>query len=109
MKLLHAIFRTIQYTDSNQDEVGSLIITELNKNTGGAMTVDDFKAFWQKVEHYTPNPDEAQRRILDPRGDAYWKSRWDACNYYFQNEVAPDQRIPSPVDPTGVFLMESTQ
>jgi ABC-type nitrate/sulfonate/bicarbonate transport system substrate-binding protein len=109
LKLLHAMFRTIQYADQHQDETAQIIITELNKNTGGKMTPDDFKAFWQKVEHYTATPDEAQKRILDPTGDAYWRKRWDACNYYFQNEVAADQRISGPVDPTSVFLMEGIQ
>lgn len=105
-KLLKVWFRIIQYIDANLDEGAASIVKILNENSAANFTIEDFKSFWNKLEHYPPTPKAIQEDILSPTGDNYWKSRWDDTNDYFYNVV---QTIPQPVEPEGVFLMEEAQ
>lgn len=106
LKLLHVLFRIIDYTNQDIDDSAQIIVAELNKNTAAKFTVDDFKRYWNNYEHYTANPEQAQQQILDSTSPTYWKRRWDDTNYYFLNVA---KSIPGPVDPTDAFLMESLQ
>jgi ABC-type nitrate/sulfonate/bicarbonate transport system substrate-binding protein len=106
LKLLKVWFRIVNYVDGNIDEGGTIIVNELNARSGANFTLDDFKTFWNKIEHYPPNPEAIEQDILSPNGRNYWKARWDDCNTYFF-EVA--KRIPRPVDPDGVFIMPDIQ
>jgi len=102
LKLLHVWFRTVKYIDQNMDDGAAIILKQLNASSGGQVTVDDFKKFWNNYEHYPPSPRDVQQLILDPQGRNYWKSRWDDCNTYFSQVT---NTISKPVDPNDAFLM----
>jgi ABC-type nitrate/sulfonate/bicarbonate transport system substrate-binding protein len=106
LKLLDAMFRTIQHCNKNTDECADIIVGELNKTTGGGLTNADFKAFWQKIENYAANPQEVQKAILDPSGYAYWKKTWDGDNAYL---VQQEKAIKAPVDAREHFWGEKVQ
>lgn len=105
-KLLKVWFRIIQYINANLDEGAESIVEILNENSAANFTIEDFKNFWNKLEHYPPTPKAIQEDILSPTGNNYWRARWDDTNDYFYNVV---QTIPQPVEPEGVFLMEEAQ
>ncbi len=106
LKLLHVWFRIVNHVENNTDEGAQIILDTLNEQTGANMTVEGFKSFWQNYEHYPLSPEQVQRDILDPSGYAYWKRRWDDCNWYFHDVRGT---INEPVSPEGVFLMEEVQ
>jgi NitT/TauT family transport system substrate-binding protein len=106
LKLLHVWFRIVNYIQDNTDEGAKVILDILNEQTGANMTVDDFKTFWQNYEHYPLSAEQVQTDILDPDGYAYWKNRWDDCNWYFY-EIR--KSIPAPVAPEDAFMMEDVQ
>jgi ABC-type nitrate/sulfonate/bicarbonate transport system substrate-binding protein len=106
LKLLKVWFRIVQYIDANLDEGADVIVKILNQNSAANFTNEDFKRFWNKIEHYPPTPKAIEAEILSPTGRNYWRARWDDCNHYFYNIV---KTIPQPVSPEGVFLMPSVQ
>jgi ABC-type nitrate/sulfonate/bicarbonate transport system substrate-binding protein len=106
LKLLKVWFRTVNYVNDNTDEAGSIIVHELNSRSGAKFTLDDFKLFWNKIEHYPANPEEIENEILKPAGRNYWKARWDDCNVYFFDIAG---RIPRRLDPDGIFIMPQSQ
>jgi hypothetical protein len=81
-------------------------VHELNSRSGAKFTLDDFKLFWNKIEHYPANPEEIENEILKPAGRNYWKARWDDCNVYFFDIAG---RIPRRLDPDGIFIMPQIQ
>jgi ABC-type nitrate/sulfonate/bicarbonate transport system substrate-binding protein len=105
-KLLKVWFRTVQYMDAHIDEGASVIVGILNKNSSANFTVDDFKRFWNKLEHYPPTPEAIQAEILSPQGRNYWRARWDDCNNYFLNVA---KVITKPVTPEEAFFMPDLQ
>jgi len=102
LKLVRVMFKIVDYTNKNLDEVASIIVGQMKKSD---FTVDDFKRFWNNYEHYVATPTEARQRILSPDSPTYWKRRWDDSNYYFLRINNQKSRIPMAVDPSGVFLM----
>jgi ABC-type nitrate/sulfonate/bicarbonate transport system substrate-binding protein len=106
LKLLHVWFRSVQYVDHNMDDGGSVIVAKLNSQSGASFTIDDFKRFWNKIEHYPPSPSAVRKDILEKTGKAYWLTRWNDCNNYF---VDITKSIPKKVDPKGVFIMPEVQ
>ncbi len=105
-KILKVWFKIVQYTNSHLDEVATLMVTELNKNTAAGVTPEMFKTFWNNYEHYPCSIDSIDAEILSPTGKNYWKNRWDDCNYYFYNIK---NTIPSPVNPDDAFYMITAQ
>ena len=105
-KLLKVWFRIVQYIDENLDEGAETIVEILNENSAANFTVEDFKRFWNKLEHFPPTPKAIQEDILSPTGSNYWRARWDDTNDYFYNIA---KTISQPVEPEGVFLMEEAQ
>ncbi len=104
VKLVEVWFRIVSYINENLDEGADVIVTALNRNAASGFTTDDFKAAWNKVEHFMANPTHVEQEILSPTGGNYWKKRWDDCNTYF-HDIA--QVIPNKVDPEDAFLMPS--
>lgn len=104
--LLRVWFRIVDFVENDVDAGAQIVLTTLNAKTGAGMTVGDFREFWQNYEHYPLTPEQVQREILDPGGYAYWRARWDDCNWYFHDIKGT---ITEPVDPAGVFLMERAQ
>lgn len=102
LKILHVWFKIVNYIEENTDEGATIILDILNEQTGASMTVDDFKTFWQNYEHYPLTPEQVEQDILSPDGYAYWKKRWDDCNWYFY-EIR--KTIPEPVTPEDAFMM----
>jgi hypothetical protein len=96
----------VNYIEENTEDGAKIILDILNEQTGANMTVDDFTTFWQNYEHYPLSAEQVQTDILDPDGYAYWKERWDDCNWYFF-EIR--QSIPEPVKPEDAFMMEDVQ
>lgn len=103
LKLIHVWFQIVNYIEDNTDEAAEIILDVLNTQTGANMSVDDFKTFWQNYEHYPLTPEQIEQDILSPDGYAYWKARWDDCNWYFA-EVR--KSIEEPVAPEDAFMME---
>jgi ABC-type nitrate/sulfonate/bicarbonate transport system substrate-binding protein len=104
-KVLRVWFRIVQYTNQHKPEIAALV-SRLLAQEGVTISADDFIANWNTVESFPATPQEAAANILSPSGRNYWRRRWDDCNrYYFQTV----HTIPRPVDPQGVFLMESAQ
>jgi ABC-type nitrate/sulfonate/bicarbonate transport system substrate-binding protein len=106
LKLLRVWFRSVKFVDANMAEGASIIIDVLNRHSAANFTVDDFKRYWNKYEHYPASPKEVETLILDPKGRNYWKSRWDDCNGYF---FEIKKVIPKPVDPNDAFRMIAAQ
>ncbi len=104
--LVRVWFQIANFVEDDVDAGAEIVLSVLNTQTGAGMTTADFKVFWQNYEHYPLSPDQIQRDILDPDGYAYWRTRWDDCNWYF-HEVRGT--ISAPVDPMGVFVMEEAQ
>jgi NitT/TauT family transport system substrate-binding protein len=105
-KLLKVWFRSVQYIDANLDEGASVLVGILNKNSSANFTTDDFKRFWNKLEHYPPTPEAIQAEILSPQGRNYWRAQWDDCNDYFLNVA---KVITKPVSPEEAFFMPDLQ
>jgi NitT/TauT family transport system substrate-binding protein len=101
-RLLKVWFRSVQYIDAHLDEGASTIVGILNKNSSANFTADDFKRFWNKIEHYPPTPEAIEADILSPQGKNYWRARWDDCNEYFLNIA---NVITKPVSPEEAFFM----
>lgn len=106
LKLLKVWFRTVNYINSNMDDGAEIVVNALNSKSGANFTREDFRRFWNKLEHYPANPREVQQLILDPTGRNYWKARWNDCNSYFQEVTGS---IKHAVDPKDAFLMEDAQ
>lgn len=106
LKLIKVWFKIVNYVENNTDEAGAKVVKALNEQTGANMTVDDFKAFWQKWEHYPLSAAQVQKDILDPSGYAYWKARFDDCNWYFY-EVK--KSIKEPVKAEDAMMLEEVQ
>ena len=83
LKLVHVWFRIVRFVDANKEAGAKIVLDTLNKQTGAQMTVNDFTSFWNKLENYPLNAGEVERDILSPNGYAYWKKRFDDCNWYF--------------------------
>ena len=106
LKLLHVWFKIVNFVERNPDDGGQMIVTVLNQNTGAKFTIDDFKTFWQKYEHYPLTPKDVAIAILSPTGRNSWKARWDDCNEYLFDVK---KVIPTPVKPNDAFLMIEAQ
>lgn len=100
LRLQNVMFKIIRYTRENTDEVGKIITDKLNAETGSAMSLDQFKMFFTKIEDYTANAAETNEKILDPSGYAYWQKIWDNDNKYF---VEVDKTIKEAV-PYDAFM-----
>ncbi|MFI5614841.1 ABC transporter substrate-binding protein [Amycolatopsis sp. NPDC051903] len=103
LKLIHVTYEAIRYTNANLDQVAAYISKEYNKQTGSTLTVDNFKAYWQKLETYPANAGETRAQIFTPGAVAYWKTTWDQDNQYFFNDI---HSIPGPA-PTDGYLGET--
>jgi len=106
LKLLRVWFRTVNHINVHMEDGAGIIIATLNAQSGADFTLEDFRKFWNKYEHYPASPREVQRVILDPTGRNYWRKVWDDCNNYFF-EIT--NTITRPVDPKDAFLMEEAQ
>jgi len=106
LKLLHVWFKSVDYVTNNMDDGATIIVAKLNAQSGASFTNDDFRRFWNKIEHYPPTPEAVQKDILDPTGYSYWRNRWNDCNHYF---VDITKAIPEKVDPDGTFIMPEIQ
>lgn len=106
LKLLHVWFKSVNYVNANMDDGATIIVAKLNSQSGASFTNEDFKRFWNKIEHYPPTPESVQTDILDPNGYSYWRNRWNDCNHYF---VDITKALPAKVDPDGIFIMPEIQ
>ncbi|MBU0512798.1 MAG: ABC transporter substrate-binding protein [Chloroflexi bacterium] len=102
LAVINVWFRIVAYVNTNPDEAAGIVIAKLNELSGAQFTVEDFKQYWNGLEHFPADPAEAKAEILLPSGRNYWKRRWDDCNEYF---YAITKRINKPVEPEGVFIM----
>jgi ABC-type nitrate/sulfonate/bicarbonate transport system substrate-binding protein len=102
LKVLKVWFRTIKFIDQDLDAGGDIIVKQLNANSAAHFTIDDFKRFWNRVEHYPSSPAEVEKDILSPTGRNYWKAQWDDCNFYFKDVLG---LIPAPVSADEAFYM----
>ncbi|MEU8633116.1 hypothetical protein AB0C38_13165 [Amycolatopsis sp. NPDC048633] len=98
LKLIHVTYEAIRYTNENLDQVAAYISKTYNKQTGSTLTVDNFKAYWQKLETYPVNAGETKAQIFTPGAVAYWKTTWDEDNKYFHDDI---HSIPEPAPYTG--------
>ena len=106
LKLMHAMFKTVQYCDKNTEDCAEIIVSELNKTTGGGLTTKDFTDAWQTIENYEGSPEAVQKAILDPSGYAYWKETWDGDNTYL---VEREKAIDAPVSAADHFWGDRVQ
>ena len=100
--ILDVWFQIVNYTNTHIDEVAHEITTILNRESATDFTTEDFKRFWNNLEHYPASLKEVENDILSPQGKNYWKRRWDACVTYFLNVT---RSITTPPDPEEVMLM----
>ncbi len=106
LRLVHVWFRIVRFVDANKADGAKIVLDTLNKQTGAQMTVNDFTSFWNKLENYPRNAGEVERDILSPNGYAYWKRRFDDCNWYFHTVK---DVIKKDVDPRDAMLLHQTQ
>lgn len=105
LRLQNVMFRIIRYTKANVKEIGDLITTRLNQETGSEMTVDQFVKFITQIEDFTGDAKETLDKILSPNSYAYWKLLWDNDNKYY---VDVDKLLTEPV-PYSVFMGDEFQ
>jgi ABC-type nitrate/sulfonate/bicarbonate transport system substrate-binding protein len=106
LRLMHAMFKTVRYCDANTEDCAQIIVSELNKTTGGGLTTKDFTGAWQKIENYTGDAAAVQNAILDPSGYSYWKKTWDGDNEYLVNR---QKAIKAPVSASDHFWGDRIQ
>lgn len=94
LRLLNVIFRTVRYCNANTNACASIIVGQLNSQTGANFTNKNYLDFWQKLETYMGNASEVQKHILSPSGYSYWKKTWDGDNKFLFSE---SKQIPRPV------------
>ncbi len=106
VKAMKVWFRTVNYTQSHQDEIGAIVVDELNKAKMPGFTATDFTRSWQSFEQYPLSPSEAAADILDPNGPNYWKTKQQECSAYFCSvaETSPEED-----DSDKAFLMAEAQ
>lgn len=102
LKMIRVWFRLVKFVNDSLDVAAAEMASELNAAGNSGFTADEFKSFWNKLEHYPSTPREVEDQILKPTGRNYWRARWDDCNYYFFNVTG---RIAHVVEPAGVFIM----
>jgi ABC-type nitrate/sulfonate/bicarbonate transport system substrate-binding protein len=102
LKLIKVWFRIVNYVNSNFDEGAAIIAGELKSRSETALTLDEFKRLWNKVEHFPASAAGVEADILSPLGQNYWKSRWISCNYYYVKIVGS---ISDQVAPDDIFIM----
>ena len=102
LKLIKVWFRTVNYVNSNIDEAGASIAGELKSRSETSLTLDEFKRFWNKVEHFPASTADVEADFLNSDGRNYWKSRWISCNYYYVKIVGS---ISQQVPPDDIFIM----
>jgi NitT/TauT family transport system substrate-binding protein len=106
LALMHAMFRAVRYCNAHTQECADMIVSELNKTTGGGLTPKDFTDSWQKIENFEGNAAEVQKAILAPTGYAYWKKTWDGDNAYLVNR---EKAIDAPVSAADHFWGDRIQ
>jgi ABC-type nitrate/sulfonate/bicarbonate transport system substrate-binding protein len=102
LKLIKVWFRIVNYVNSNIDEGGAIIADELKSRSETPLTLDEFKRFWNKIEHFPASAADVEADILSPLGRNYWKPRWISCNYYYVKIVGS---ISQQVSPENIFIM----
>lgn len=106
VKLVEIWFRIVTDINQNIEEGARTIVEVLNNNAAAGFTVDDFKAAWNKTEHFMASAAQVEQEIMSPSGRNYWKRRWDDTNSYFKDVVGT---IPAVVAPEQAFLMDQVQ
>lgn len=101
LAFINVMHRIIRYCDAETDACGTTITDRLNKETGGGLTLDGFKEYWQNIELYAGNAQQVEDMILKEDGVAYWKTTWDGDNKYLVDTKA----IPANVSADTNFLM----
>lgn len=102
LAFLNVMHRIVRYCDANTEECGETITKRLNEETAAGLTVEGFVDFWQNIELYAGNAQEAAEMILEEDGVAYWKNTWDSDNSYLIESDA----IPAEVPAAEHFLMQ---
>jgi len=105
LSLMQVTFMAVRYTEAHLDEVAAYVSKTFNAQTGGTLSADDFKTFWQKYEHYPVNAGDAQKLIFTQGGIGYWKAIWQQDNDYLYTVT---KAIPASV-PESAFLGEEFQ
>lgn len=105
LALQNVTFMAIRYAEAHENEVASYITGLLNSETASGMTVDEWKEFFQHIEHYPLNAGQAQEKIFEPSGIGYWRAIWEHDNKYFQKITKANKE---PV-PEANFLGEQFQ
>lgn len=100
---INVMHRIVRYCNDNTEECGEIITGRLNAETAAGLTVEGFVDFWQNIELYAGNANEAKAMILDEDGVSYWKATWDSDNAYLVSTDA----IPAEVPASSNFLMQS--
>ncbi len=101
LAFLNVMHRIIRYCDAETDECGATITERLNEETAAGLTVEGFTDFWQNIELYAGNAQQASDMILAEDGVAYWRNTWDSDNSYLVETDA----IPAEVPAETNFLM----
>lgn len=109
LALIRLWFKTVQFVE-HDPEIAGRLVDELNANSGGNFSIDDFWRFFNNIEHYQRDPLAVQQEIIDKAGTNHWRARWDSCNHYFTDVVdsQSDLHIPAPV-PYTASLIERVQ
>jgi ABC-type nitrate/sulfonate/bicarbonate transport system substrate-binding protein len=102
LKLIKVWFRIVNYVNSSTDPGGAIIAEELKSQSKTPLTLDQFKQFWNKAEHFPASAADVEADILSPSGRNYWRSRWISCNYYYEKIVGS---VSQSVYPQNVFIM----
>jgi ABC-type nitrate/sulfonate/bicarbonate transport system substrate-binding protein len=101
LAFLNVMHRIVRYCDAETEACGATITERLNAETAAGLTVDGFVDFWQNIELYAGNAQQAADMILAEDGVAYWKNTWDSDNSY----LVESQAIPAEVPADEHFLM----
>ncbi|PJJ65217.1 ABC transporter substrate-binding protein [Compostimonas suwonensis] len=103
LAFINVMHRIIRYCDAETDACGTTITDRLNEETAAGLTLDGFKSYWQNIELYAGNAQQASDMILADDGVAFWKTTWDSDNSYLVDTDA----IPAEVPAADNFLMQS--
>lgn len=98
---INVMHRIVRYCNAETDACGTTITERLNEETAAGLTLDGFKDYWQNIELYAGNAQEASDMILAEDGVAYWGDTWASDNAY----LVDTQAIPAEVPAETNFLM----
>ena len=101
VKLVEVWFRIVTYFNAHLDEGAAAIVAILNRNAASGFTVQDFKAAWNRTEHFMASKQQAEQEILQAVGRQLLETQLGRLQQLFPRHRPRD---PEPGQPRRCLL-----